>query len=165
MSAALEPASLSLRRMTERDLTAVLNIERGCYNYPWSEGVFRDCLQVGYSCWVVEEVDPTYRIPKLEGYGIMSLGAGEAHILNLCVRTSSQQRGIGGVLLAHLQGLARERSATAMYLEVRPSNTPALQLYQRAGFTAVGRRTDYYPAPDGREDALILSRVLAEPTA
>lgn len=145
---------LLLRPMRETDLEEVLEIERGAYAFPWSPGIFRDCLRVGYSCWTLE------LRTAVVAYGILSVGSGEAHLLNLCVRKDLQGTGLGRKVLQHLFGVAREHHADAMFLEVRPSNRAALRLYESMGFNAAGVRRAYYPAEDTREDALILARQL-----
>ena len=154
MSAVLKQQPILLRPMAESDLDTVLAIEQDAYRFPWSLGIFRDCLRMGYSTWVLE-LDGI-----IEGYGIISVGAGESHLLNLCVRRHSQRLGLGRALLEHLLKVAREHHADSMFLEVRPSNQCALQLYRRMGFTEVGTRRAYYPARQSREDALILARQL-----
>lgn len=154
MSAVLNAPAASLRPMQPGDLAQVLAIERAAYPYPWSERIFRDCLRVGYCCWVVELGD------SVEAYGIMSAGGNESHVLNLCVNPDSQRRGLGRLLLGHLLEVAREHRADVTLLEVRPSNHAARRLYEDMGFAEVGVRRRYYPARFGREDALILGRAL-----
>jgi len=136
--------------MNEADVAAVVALESASYQFPWSEGIFRDCLRVGYLCRVVELAGDVI------GYGIMSMGAGEAHILNLCVRVELRSRGIGRQVLAHLLARARSAGMLEAFLEVRPTNTAAIRLYQAAGFEQVGIRRGYYQAPGGREDAAVL---------
>jgi ribosomal-protein-alanine N-acetyltransferase len=141
--------SLRQRRMLEDDIGSVIELEREAYQFPWSEGIFRDCLRVGYTCRVIDAAD------GIGGYGIMSLGAGEAHILNLCVREDLRSRGVGRQLL---HWLLRRAAAVGMehgFLEVRPSNLAAMHLYEATGFEAVGRRRGYYQAIGGREDAIV----------
>ena len=139
-----------MRAMTAADLPAVFGIERAAYEFPWSERVFRDCLRVGHVCRVVEEGR------RVRGYGILSLAAEGAHLLNLCVDPFEQGRGWGGWLLRHLFGLARERNAERMFLEVRPSNRAAVRLYEAHGFVHAGTRHGYYPDAAGkREDARV----------
>lgn len=140
--------------MQDADLEAIMEIERRSYPYPWTRLIFSDCLRAGYSCWVCE------RQGVIEGYGVTSIGAGESHLLNLCVRPESQQQGIGRKLLLHLISLARRHNAEMMFLEVRPTNRVARALYESMGFNELGSRREYYPAGHGREDALILARVL-----
>lgn len=156
MSAAVAPDRHELRPMGYTDLEAVMEIELRAYPFPWTEGIFRDCLRVGYSCWVLEDA-PAARI---DAYGVMSMAVGEAHILNLCVRPEAQGRGLGRRLLRALVDKARQFEVRTVFLEVRPSNTPAVRLYRSEGFREIGMRKDYYPASRGREDAVVLSRQL-----
>jgi ribosomal-protein-alanine N-acetyltransferase len=139
------------RPMREEDLRAVMEIEKRAYRFHWTEGIFRDCLRVGYGCWIMELGG------TIGGYGILSLVVGEAHLLNICVAPEWQRQGYGHLLLEHFIELARERGAFQMLLEVRPSNKTALRLYRRRGFEESGQRKNYYPGEYGREDALILS--------
>ena len=138
------------RPMREADVPVVLEIEKRAYQYHWSEGIFRDCLRVGYGCWVMELGG------SIGGYGILSLVVGEAHLLNICVAPEWQKQGYGRLLLEHFIELARERGAYQMLLEVRPSNKAALRMYRARGFEETGLRKNYYPSAQGREDALIL---------
>jgi ribosomal-protein-alanine N-acetyltransferase len=155
VSAVLKDELLEIRPMRDTDLPMVLDIEREAYAFPWSEGIFRDCLRAGYCCWVVE------REALVRAYGIMQVGAGESHILNLCVRASGRGQGLGRALLSHLLEVATEHRADTALLEVRPTNRAALGLYEVMGFNEVGVRRGYYPGRDGREDALILATCLS----
>jgi len=143
-----------IRPMVDADVRRIVEIERASYQFPWSEGIFRDCLRVGYICRVGLAGE------ELAGYGIMSSGAGEAHVLNLCVRQSWRCRGFGRAMLEHLLGRAAASGAHEAYLEVRPSNTAAIRLYQTLGFEPVGVRRGYYQAVGGREDAAVLKLAL-----
>jgi ribosomal-protein-alanine N-acetyltransferase len=140
--------------MTEADLPHVMDIEACAYQFPWTPGILRDCLRVGYCCWLLEHAG------DIQAYGVMSVAGGEAHILNLCVRPESQRRGFGRKILGWLVGVARRHGADTILLEVRPSNQAAIKLYEQAGFHEVGQRQHYYPAKRGRENALILARNL-----
>lgn len=143
-----------IRDMGFDDVAAVGELERQSYTFPWSEAIFRDCLRAGYYCCVVE-------LDHLcIGYGIMSTGAGEAHVLNLCVSPLYRCRGIGGQLLAHLLEFARGLDVAEVFLEVRPSNPAAIRLYQSQGFSQIGVRRGYYQAVGGREDAVVLRKLL-----
>jgi ribosomal-protein-alanine N-acetyltransferase len=99
---------------------------------------------------------------RIDGHGIMMARAGEAHILNVCVDPRARRSGIASALLDQLLEVAVTAHADCAFLEVRPSNHGAIALYQRAGFHEVGRRPNYYPAPFGREDALVMARGLAD---
>jgi ribosomal-protein-alanine N-acetyltransferase len=151
MSAQPRELCARLRPMREGDLKQVLAVEQAAYPYPWTRGIFEDCLRVGYSCWVLEEG------AQIVGYGVMTVAAGESHILNVCVRPERQRAGYGLRLLEHLVALSRRHHADTALLEVRPSNRAALALYRKAGFNEVGVRRGYYPGTNGREDALILA--------
>jgi ribosomal-protein-alanine N-acetyltransferase len=147
---ALPVPAVQMRPMNEADVGAVVAIEQQSYAFPWSEGIFRDCLRVGYLCCVVD-LDGL-----VIGHGIMGLGAGEAHILNVCVRPEFRCRGVGAGLLQHLLDRGRAAGMTDAFLEVRPSNVAAIRLYRAFGFEQVGVRRGYYQASYGREDAAVL---------
>jgi len=142
--------ALSIRHMVEDDVMAVVALERAAYRFPWSEGIFRDCLRVGYVCRVIDLAG------TVVGYGIMSMGAGEAHVLNVCVREDLRCRGLGRRMLEFLLDRAHGSAMLEAFLEVRPSNVVAIRLYQALGFEQVGVRRGYYQAPGGREDAAVL---------
>lgn len=150
---ALEPG-FNLRPMRDQDVEAVLGCERAAYEFPWSAEIFSDCMRVGYNCWIVE-------VGRLVvGHGIMSIGAGECHVLNLCVHPKWQGMGLGRRLLRRLLALARTKGADTAFLEVRVSNRLARALYASEGFCEIGERRGYYPARNGREDAVVLARAL-----
>jgi ribosomal-protein-alanine N-acetyltransferase len=149
---ALEPRQVSIRTMHDADLAAVVRIEHASYTFPWTEGIFRDCLRVNYVCRVVE-VDGS-----VAGYGILSVGAGEAHVLNLCIAAEHRCRGVGRRLLTHLLQVSGHLGARDILLETRPSNAAALRLYRSLGFAPIGTRRGYYQAVGGREDAVVLRR-------
>ena len=146
----LGPAPEAVRAMRETDVPEVVAIERASYQFPWSEGIFRDCLRVGYTCRVASLGR------QVAGYGVMSVGAGEAHILNLCVGEAFRCRGVGRRLLTLLVERAAAAGMSEAFLEVRPSNTAAIRLYLAHGFEQVGMRRGYYQAVGGREDAAVL---------
>jgi len=150
MSAELQSTPATIREMRQTDVTVVATIEQAAYEFPWSPGIFRDCLLAGYTSLVLEHSG------KVIGYGIMSVAAGEAHLLNLALSESARRMGNGRRLLHHLMDLARLAGAEGMYLEVRPSNLRALALYERSGFEVLGRRRGYYRARGGTEDAVVL---------
>ena len=150
MSAVLQSREY-VRKMTEEDLLSVIEIEEASYPFPWTHGIFRDCLHIGYSCWVYEVDD------VIQAYAVMSTGAGEAHILTLVVKDEYRGQGIGKMLMRFLIDLARQYHVETILLEVRPSNKIAVKLYEKLGFNELGLRPDYYPAENGREDALIMA--------
>ena len=144
-----------IRGMTYTDLKQVIAVENLAYPHPWTVGIFRDCLRVGYSCWVVT------KLQDIIGYGIVMLAAGEAHILNLCVKPDEQGKGVGRKLLNYLTQSARQADIDMILLEVRRSNQAAINLYHSEGFHELGIRDNYYPAESGREDAIIFAKYLA----
>lgn len=153
MSAVLKDVP-RLAAMAEADLDEVLAIENAVYSHPWTRGNFADSLRAAYPC-------RTWRHgSELLGYFVLMVAAGEAHLLNLSIAAGWQRRGHGTALLGEAMRIARELGARQMFLEVRPSNRPGQALYERHGFRKIAQRRGYYPARQGREDALVLSRVL-----
>lgn len=143
-------AELNFAPMLDSDLEWVAIQDVRLYPYPWTAGNFADSMRSGYSCWTMR--DGLERV----GYAVLMMVLDEAHILNISVLAERQGQGLGRRLLAHLYDVARQAGARQVFLEVRPSNTAALALYERAGFETVGRRKGYYPAASGREDALVM---------
>ena len=154
MSAVRETDVIRFRPMREEDLDTVHTNESLAYSHPWTQGIFRDCLHSGYSCWVVEAGG------MIIGHGVLSVAVGETHVLNICIAPEWQGRGFGRRFLEHLLVIAREHGALMAFLEVRPSNAAAIKLYESMGFSEVGRRRDYYPAHGGREDAIVMAQGL-----
>lgn len=150
LPAAESPDLVRFRAMTPADVPHVAAVERAVYPFPWSEGIFRDCLRVGYLCRVAENDG------EIVSYGIVAMGAGEAHILNICVAGHVRGRGIGRRMMQLLLERSLQAGMRDVFLEVRPSNPRAIALYQSLGFHEVGRRRAYYQAEVGREDALVL---------
>jgi ribosomal-protein-alanine N-acetyltransferase len=154
MSAVFDSPTETYRLMTACDLPAVMEIELSSYEFPWTEGIFYDCMRFGYSSWVIE-IDR-----DIVGYAVMSLAVQECHILNICVDPKLQSQGIGRRFLKELQLIAKARKVDSVFLEVRLTNLQALSLYFSEGFNEIGTRKDYYPAKVGREDAVILAKSL-----
>lgn len=153
MSAVLrsEPSFVPMR---PEDIDAVLAIERRAYPFPWSRANFADSLAAGYSAWCCRVEG------GLVGYAVMMLVLDEAHLLNITVAPDWQRHGYGTLVMHHLFGMARMHGAKRMFLEVRPSNAPGQGLYHRLGFETIGRRRGYYPAGEGREDAVVMALTL-----
>jgi ribosomal-protein-alanine N-acetyltransferase len=150
----MHEARAMIRDMRHEDLAMVSDIERRSYDFPWSHGVFRDCLLAGYQCLVLE------RDAEVAGYAILSVAAGEAHILNLCVAPAFRSHGYGERLLNEILFRARTASVREIFLEVRPSNRNAIALYKKKGFYQVANRPEYYRSHEGREDACVLAKKL-----
>lgn len=145
-----------LRTLFKSDLPAVLAIEQSTHVVPWGEDTFRICFQEGYIGWAVEVEN------KLVGFIIVSLRAEECHILNVAVAREYQHRGLGRQLLEFALNYAKQKNAGIAYLEVRLSNTRAINLYKKMKFHLIGERKDYYPTVSGTEDALIFAKSLQE---
>lgn len=155
MSAVLDnPRIDGLRPMAVEDLAEVVAIENSIYDHPWTMGIFNDCLHIGYCCWVIQEQQ------HIIAYSVMSVAVQEAHLLTIVVAPEKQAQGYGRKLLHHMLYLAKTHKAKTMYLEVRLSNQIAQHLYLEEGFNEIGVRPGYYPAREGREDALILAKEL-----
>lgn len=137
--------------MTLGDLDHVTANERRAYDYPWSRGVFADCLDEDHECWVAVAGG------AVVGHGVLAIGAGEAQLLNVCVVPAAQGAGHGRALSARLVERAELAGAERVFLEVRISNRVAMTLYDALGFREVGRRPNYYRAETGREDALVMA--------
>ena len=148
-------AMVEIRTMNYADLKQVIAIEEKAYPYPWTVGIFRDCLRVGYGAWVMTLDN------NVTGYGVVMQAAGEAHILNICIDPDYQGEGLGRYLLRHLLKKSAQSDIDMIMLEVRRSNVSAQQLYESEGFNELGVRKAYYPADSGREDAIILARYIA----
>lgn len=155
-----------VRPLNWGDLDRIIEIELAAYPFPWSRGIFADCLRVGYDCWGLQMGK------QLVGYCIQTEAAGETHLLNLCVAPEWQGRGFGSLLLEHTVRIARSHRCSCVFLEVRPSNAAGIALYEKHGFSVIGRRPGYYTAgpaplpepadsaagelPRAREDALVM---------
>lgn len=140
--------------MQMADLDAIMAIEPTIYPYPWSRGNFSDSLNAGYSCWVLQQNQ------HMIGYAVLMPVLDEAHLLNLSIAATHQGQGLGRALLEHMLQIARRHGALNIFLEVRPSNRPALRLYENMGFNEMAIRRGYYPAKSGREDAILMGMAL-----
>lgn len=141
--------------MNERDLDTVAALEASLQVFPWSRGNFADSLAVGHSAWVLRVGG------DLIGFSVVMTVIDEAHLLNIGVCQRYQGQGYGARLLRHAMENARLNHASKLFLEVRPSNERAVELYRHFGFRQIGLRKGYYPATLGREDALIFDKELA----
>ena len=153
MNAVLKPV-LNYRPMGLDDVERIVEIEHEIYPFPWTRGNFADSLNAGYNCWI-SRMDA-----EITGYGVMMVAAGEAHLLNLGIAAPWQRQGMGRQFLCHLADVAREHHAEIMLLEVRTSNLAARSLYAKSGFKVLTIRKNYYPAANGREDAMLMELAL-----
>ena len=149
MNARMQPR-LMRRAMNTLDIDAVQAIEAAAYGFPWTRGNFIDSLVAGYLAEVLQ-IETT-----IVAYFVAMAGVDELHLLNITVAPAHQGQGLGSALLERVQDQARARGLGRLLLEVRQSNQRARALYQRRGFADVGLRRGYYPAPQGREDAVVM---------
>lgn len=147
-------AEYLIRPMRQADLTEVARLENTLYAFPWSVGNFRDSITAGYSCWVM------LREQVLIGYAVLMIGVEESHLLNLSIEAGRQRSGLGSRLMTHLLAVSRQYEAVRVLLEVRRSNDAARAFYAVHGFRELGERRGYYPAGDGREDAIMMEKPL-----
>jgi len=148
----IDPVDLHplIRQLNADDLDCVVEIEQAAYPFPWTRGIFADCIRAGYDCTALQAG------PRLIAYTIQSHVAAESHLLNLCVAPHWQRKGYGELMLNHAIRQARLQQCSSMFLEVRPSNPSGIRLYEQKDFVIVGKRPAYYRAADGREDAIVM---------
>ena len=149
-SALTLPLTFSMMALTDLDHVAV--IENAVYSHPWTHGNFVDSLNSAYVCWVLRDT-----AQRMVGYFFLMPVVDEMHLLNISVDGNLHGQGIGRIMLDKVVVLTRESNMTSVLLEVRPSNTRAMAIYARYGFTEIGLRRAYYPAAgDSREDAIVM---------
>ncbi|MDQ2733957.1 MAG: ribosomal protein S18-alanine N-acetyltransferase [Pseudomonadota bacterium] len=156
-----DPSRAGIRPMTVAALDGVVALETLVYPFPWSRGNFVDTLVAGYAAWTL-----TGSSGELIGYCIAMRGVEEMHLLNITVAPPSRRRGHARRMLGELVRLCRSEDARRLWLEVRESNAEARATYVRLGFSHVGVRKGYYPAPEGRrEDAVVMSLAINDTRA
>jgi ribosomal-protein-alanine acetyltransferase len=140
--------------MTAADLDEVAAMEQRIHAFPWTAGHFRDSLAAGHACWLK-------RIGgELAAFAVAMRVVDEEHLLDIGVAPARQRQGLGAQLLDFLCERARTDGMVRMLLEVRPSNESAVAFYRRFDFVEIGRRRGYYPAIEGREDAVVMAKNL-----
>ena len=156
-SSAIEKSSsgISLRKMMASDIDQVVINENLAYEFPWTRGLFESNSKRHF-CIVAVDTETE----QVVGHGLLSIIVDEAHVLNIAVIPAAQRRGVGRLMLQRLLDHATEGNCVEVFLEVRESNRPAFTLYQSLGFNEIGIRNNYYPAKNGREDAILLACVL-----
>ena len=142
---------MTIRRLQLRDLSAIEEIERGSYPTPWSRSMFAGELAKPSSICL-----GAFRDERLLGYLIVSRYVDAWHVMNVAVAPLERRQGVATVLIEELFALTTEDDRRGYTLEVRVSNTGAIELYERLGFAPRGVRRGYYT--DNREDALIMWR-------
>ncbi len=144
------------------DLEPILAIEQRSFQWPWGRRLFEDEL----GCHNARN----YAVKSTEGnscgqviaYAFWRLVIDEVHVLKVAVTSAWRGQGLASWLLERCFTLSVEQGARSAHLEVRPSNLPAVELYQKLGFELVGRRPKYYR--DSKEDALLMMKILKEDT-
>ena len=139
-----------LRKMNLADVDAVMRIEQGVHAHPWTRGNFTDALKSDCVCKVYEADG------EMLGYVVLMPAVDEAQLLDISIAAAHQRKGLGRKLLEEAMKIARGMNMRRVLLEVRPSNVAALGLYRVAGFSQIGLRRGYYPADNGREDAIVM---------
>lgn len=147
-----------LRTLYKSDLSRIVAIENAVHVAPWAEDTFKTCLQSTCIGWVVEADQ------KVVGFVMISMSLDECHVLNICVDYPYQRRGYARQLLIKVLNHCKAKKLELVYLEVRRSNAGAIHLYEKLGFQLLGERAGYYPTVAGREDALILAKILSDYT-
>lgn len=150
------PAGWSLRRMTEEDLPAVMDVQRGAFKHPWSPDLVKRELSHDWSTILLLEEDRA-KAPggrELLGLSIFWIVHDELHVLNVATAIPHRRRGVARALMAATLATARSRGCSLATLEVRKSNEGALALYKELGFRPVGVRPNYYV--DEGEDAVVM---------
>ena len=142
---------------TQRDTARLAQLHGASFHRGWGEGEFEAMLS--------ERNTLVHRLRlgrKLIGFAVSRIAADEAEILSIAVDAGHRGRGLSrNLLLTHLGHLAG-RGARSIFLEVEENNAPARRLYERTGFTVVGRRERYYKQPDGEQwNALLMRRDLS----
>jgi len=142
------------RYMKKSDIGFSREIETGSNPAPWSEKNFLDCLKKDYYC-LIQEVDK-----DSSGFAIQSMSLFETHLLNIGIKTEFRKKGLGQDLLDQIIHASKSMGSRKIFLEVRVSNIPAIELYKKFGFKKISLRKDYYSLPEGREDAFVMSKKL-----
>lgn len=140
-----------MRVLKLADLPRILPLENAAYDFPWSEAIFRDCFAANYTGLAIEFEG------TLLGYGVLSVAAGEAHVLNVVISSTQRGLGLGKKLVRRLIDQARWHRVERVFLEVRESNAVARSLYNGLGFLEIGVRKAYYPGRQSREDGVVMS--------
>lgn len=146
-----DPNTLDMRPILSSDLGRVMQVERAAYPIPWTLGVFEDCLSSNNECSLF------FSGEHILGYAIVSHVLDETHLLNICIDPRYAGRGFGRHYLSAILRSAKDRGSVMFFLEVRASNVGAIHLYHSLGFNETGIRKNYYPAKNGREDAVLMT--------
>ncbi|QWD17031.1 ribosomal protein S18-alanine N-acetyltransferase [Polynucleobacter paneuropaeus] len=162
-----DAAELAFLPMQSGDLDAVLSIEQISHTHPWTRGNFNDSLAAGHWAYCIrpepKDAEPgSYLDPHvLWAYCVLYPAVDELHLLNITVAPKLRRLGIAARIMRAIEGIAASRQMPRIILEVRPSNIPAITLYESLGYEKIGVRKDYYPADQAsgqREDAQVMAK-------
>ncbi|MFT5162911.1 MAG: ribosomal-protein-alanine N-acetyltransferase [Alteromonadaceae bacterium] len=145
--------------LTREDIDAIYQIECACHAYPSSRKVFDGCFNPRYRCFKMTNADVDGKAQVI-GFYIAELVLDEMTLQNICISPQRQGKGYGKQLMTHFVQIAKSEKVTQLWLEVRESNTAAIKLYDQFDFAEAGKRKDYYPGENGREDALLMGAFL-----
>lgn len=144
-------SNFCIRKMTDRDIPLVAQIEKECFSSPWSEDGLRSELKNSSAEFFVLEAEGT-----LAAYMGMHIVLDECYIANVAVKNNFRKRGLGQLLVNNALAVAEEKDCAFITLEVRVSNQPAISLYEKCGFERLGERKNFYSSPT--ENALIMTK-------
>ena len=142
---------VSIRQLEKKDILSVVQIATMTMPYPWNAATFQDCLGNDYHAWVLELNN------IIIGFVIVLLQADECQLMNIAIDPGYQRRGYASDLLQHAIKFAKSHGSKRLWLEVRKSNHPAIEFYQKWGGLRIAVRKNYYPCENGREAAYVFS--------
>ncbi|MEY2662458.1 MAG: ribosomal-protein-alanine N-acetyltransferase [Pseudomonadota bacterium] len=165
MTSALD-TQLTFMPMQPSDMRAVMSLEAISHSHPWTQGNFLDSLTAGHWAYCIRpemtaKAELAANLPALWGYCILYPAVDELHLLNITIDPILRRNGIGSRVMQAIEGIAIEQKMSRIILEVRPSNIPAVKLYERMGYAIIGVRRAYYPADEAtgiREDAGVMAK-------
>ncbi len=165
MTSALD-TQLTFMPMQPSDMRAVMSLEAISHSHPWTQGNFLDSLTAGHWAYCIRpeintKTQPATNLPALWGYCILYPAVDELHLLNITIDPVLRRNGIGSRVMQAIEGIAIQQKMSRIILEVRPSNIPAVKLYERLGYAIIGVRRGYYPADEvtgKREDAGVMAK-------
>ena len=144
-----------IKRLNECHLAEIMAVENACHEFAWSEKLMASCLSGRYSAYGM------FKGESLIAFYLLEQAGPDLTLMDICVHPSEQGKGLAKVLMMHMKSVINEYKGENIFLEVRASNTSAIALYLASGFVKNGLRKSYYPAGEGREDALLMQYSVA----
>jgi ribosomal-protein-alanine N-acetyltransferase len=148
----------AFRAARAEDVTRIMEIERDGFRHPWSRDLIERELGHPWSHLLLAHEPGEGGAERVVGYIVFWLVHDEVHVLNVATALEARRRGVGRALMAAAEDAGRSRGARLSTLEVRRSNTPAIELYRAIGYRQVGVRPNYYA--EEREDAIVMVKTL-----